>query len=336
MKNKYPSSEFKEKIVELYLKGKSAGQLSSDFGHDKSTIHRWVNNFKKNKKVGRSKNPGSGRPAKINTKNGQKLLKLITRPASEFGFETDLWNTSRLQIICRKNLKIKLSHMAIWRFLVKFDQSFKKVQKQYYETDLQAQECWKNGGLEEIKKTIKKYNAILYFEDESNISLSPVMGKSWGPIGKKIVHKVTGNRGSLSAISAISKDGRLVFNVFDGGKRFKSEDIIKFLIDMLKNHSRRHLVVVMDRATCHRSKKTKLFIESQKRLHVFYLPARSPQLNPDEQVWAHLKNHDLKSHQQTNLSGLKRLTKNKMKALSRNKRKVLGIFKRCDNAGLYL
>jgi transposase len=335
MKTKYPSSELKEKIAELYLKGKSPSELSADYGYDKSSIHRWANKYKKNKEIIRSQKPGSGRPAKINSLNGRKLLKIISKPASIYGFETDLWNTSRLKIICRINLNIKLSHMAIWRFLVKFEESFKKVQKQYYETDLDAQEDWKNGTLKEIKKIIKKHRAILYFEDESNISLTPVMGKSWGPIGEKIVHKVTGNRGSLSAISAISNDGRLVFNVFDGNKRFNSDDIIKFLSDMLKNQPRRHLVVVMDRATCHRSVKTTSFIESQKRLHVFYLPARSPQLNPDEQVWAHLKNHELKSHQKTNLKDLKFLTKKKMSALSKNKKKVVGIFKRCDNANLY-
>ena len=334
-KNKQPSKELKEKIAELYLKGKSPSELHDDYGYGKSSIHRWANAYDSNNEITRSKKPGSGRPSKINSSNGKKLLNIITKPASEYGFETDLWNTSRLKVICQKHLKIKLSHMAIWRFLVKFDQSFKKVQKQYYETNLTEQEDWKNGTLKEIKKIIKKHKAILYFEDESNISLTPVMGKSWGPIGKKIVHKVTGNRGSLSAISAISNDGRLVFNVFDGNKRFNSDDIIKFLNDMLKHQPRRHLVVVMDRATCHSSKKTKKFIESQKRLHVFYLPARSPQLNPDEQVWSHLKNHELKSHQETNLKSLKCLTKKKMNALSKNKKKVMGIFKRCDNANLY-
>lgn len=159
--------------------------------------------------------------------------------------------------------------MAVWRVLVKFDQSFKKVQKQYYETDVKLQEEWKKKTLPKIKRTVKKYRAILYFEDESNIALSPVMGKSWGPIGQKIVHKVTGNRGSVSAISAISVDGRLIFNLFDKGKRFNSQDIINFLEQMLNHHKRRHLVVVMDQASCHKSKKTKEYVESQKRLHVF-------------------------------------------------------------------
>jgi len=226
--------------------------------------------------------------------------------------------------------------MAVWRVLVKFDQSFKKVQKQYYETDVKLQEEWKKKTLPKIKRTVKKYRAILYFEDESNIALSPVMGKSWGPIGQKIVHKVTGNRGSVSAISAISVDGRLIFNLFDKGKRFNSQDIINFLEQMLNHHKRRHLVVVMDQASCHKSKKTKEYVESQKRLHVFYLPPRSPELNPDEQVWAHLKNHDLKSHQETNERGLKRLVRRKLNGLARDEKKLRGIFKRCDNSSIFL
>ena len=115
------------------------------------------------------------------------------------------------------------------------------------------------------------------------------MGKSWGPVGETLSHKITGKRGSIAAISSISNDGKLIFNLFDNGKRFNSEDIVNFLEQMLKYHPRRHIVVVMDNAPCHKSNKTLDFIDSQKRLHVFFLPPRSPKLNPDEQVWGYLR-----------------------------------------------
>jgi transposase len=289
-----------------------------------------LNLTKKSRKI------GSGREPKINTSNAKKILQIIQKPASEYGFETDLWNSKRICQVCWSQLNLKVSRMAVWRVLVKFDQSYKKVQKRYYETDIKLQEEWKKNTLPKIKLTVKKYRAILYFEDESNIALTPVMGRSWGPIGEKIVHQATGNRGSVSAISAISSDGRLVFNLFDKGKRFNSQDIINFLTQMLEQHKRRHLVVIMDQASCHKSKMTKEYIESQKRLHVFYLPPRSPEFNPDEQVWSHLKNHDLKSHQETNEKGLKRLVRKKLNRLSKDEDKLMGIFKRCDNAALFL
>ena len=64
----------------------------------------------------------------------------------------------------------------------------------------------------------------------------------------------------FAAISAISKGGYLLFNLFDGGKRFKGADIIKWLRQMLAYHPRRHLAVVMDRAPCHMSKAVKNFV----------------------------------------------------------------------------
>jgi transposase len=48
--------------------------------------------------------------------------------------------------------------------------------------------------------------------------------------------------------------------------------VIDFLSQMLTHHRRRHLVVVMDNAPPHVSKKTLAYIEGQPRLHVFNLP----------------------------------------------------------------
>ena len=329
------SAKDKELIVKSFMLGTHISDIVEVWGVDKSSVYKWVKQVKRGESLERKKSPGSGRLSSIDSKNQRKILKMIKQPASKFGFETDLWTTTRILVICKRDLKLKVSRMCIWRFLINFRQSFKKVQKQYYEANIEEQEKWKRTTKRKIMNSVKKHRAILYFEDESNITLTPVMGKSWGGVGEKIVHKATGNRGSVSAISAISKDGRLLFNVFDKSKRFNSDDIIKFLQKMLNHHKRRHLVVVMDKASCHTSKKTKKFVESQRRLHVFYLPPRSPELNPDEQVWAHLKNHELKSHQETTISGLKTLTRRKLQSLARNQSKVRGIFKRCDNSKIY-
>jgi len=329
------SAEMKLKTVQSYKKGKNPDEISSILGISKRTMYRWVKQHQTKKSFKNDDADTRGRPSKLDDEDSDKLLQLIKKPATSYGFETNLWNTTRLKIICKKELNIKLSKMAIWRFLKKFNQSFKTVQKQYYETKVRDQNKWIKNTLKEIKRTIRKHRAIMYFEDESSIQLSPVMGKSWGPIGKKIVSKVTGNRGSIAAISAISNDGRLLFNLFDKSKRFNSDDIILFLKQILDHHPRRHIVIIMDRASCHISKKVKFFEEHQKRLHVFHLPARSPKLNPDEQVWAHLKNHDLKSHTKTNIKDLKALTRKKLNNLKNDCDKVRRIFKRCEMSHLY-
>lgn len=334
-KSKHLSSDVKVRAIKAYRADESAASIARSLGVDRTTVHRWTRNIT-NRGVERKKSPGSGRPSKINSKIRQKLIAMLKKPATKFGFETDLWNTARMAIICKKRLGLKISRMALWRALTAAKQSYKKVQKQYKEVDRAAQEEWLRTVLPKIMGVARKHKAILYFEDECNISLSPVMGKSWGPIGEKITHTVTGNRGSVAAMSAISSDGRLVFSLFSGGKRFNADDIIHFLSCMIKHHPKRHLVVIMDRAPCHTAKKVQAFVLEKKKLHLFYLPSRSPEFNPDEQVWSQLKNHDLKSHLETNVEGLLGLTAKKLKALSGDPNKLAGIFKRCENYHLYV
>jgi hypothetical protein len=60
------------------------------------------------------------------------------------------------------------------------------------------------------------------------------------------------------------------------------------------------------------------------------LPARSPELNPDEKVWNHLKNEELKSHQARNKKELKNIAKNKLLKMSKKPSLLRGIFMRCE------
>ena len=333
---KHPEAKEKQKICEAAKNGYTISHLVKIFGYHRNSISKWLKEEKKGSDFSRKKYPGSGKTPKIDRKTGRKLLKFLKQPASKFGFENDFWTTTRILIVCEKHLRVKLSRMAICRTLKKYEYSYKTPQRQYYETNTQEQKKWVKETIPEINEMVKSKRAILYFEDESNISLTPTLAKTWAPIGQRVSQKVTGNRGSVSAISAISKEGHLLFNVYDAGKRFNAGDIINFFKQMLIYHPRRHLVIVMDRARCHTAKKVQEFIKTQKRLNVFYLPPRSPELNPDEQVWSHLKGHQLKSHKATSVTELKKLTKSKLRATSRNKQKVKGIFKRNDYSHLFL
>ena len=93
-----------------------------------------------------------GRSSKITQSSSKKLVSIIKKPASKFGFETDLWNTKRIQVVCKKELKISVSHMAVWRFLKRINYSCKKVQKQYYEANKSKQKEWVKKTVPEIKR----------------------------------------------------------------------------------------------------------------------------------------------------------------------------------------
>lgn len=331
MSNKHSQHDIRVRAIKAVQSGQSIESVAKALKYDRSTIHRWIQRY--DTKLGDESlqtRPRSGRPRTWTSKIESRILKDILRPATQFGFETGFWTCRRLIQHAQRKFRVQVSQPTMWRFLRESTMTYQKPEKRYKEADPVEQGRWIREELPRIKRVSRKFNAILYFEDEASIQLAPVLGKTWAPRGQTPIQKVTGNRGSVAAISAVSSDGRLIFNLHRG--RFRSGEIIEFLDQMLKHHPRRHLVVVMDQAKPHVSKITKAFIASQKRLHVFYLPSRSPEMNPDEKVWNHLKHQELKSHQATNLGELEKLTKNKLRKMASDPSLMRGIFFRSSIA----
>src|SRR6185295_19285071 len=74
-----------------------------------------------------------------------------------------------------------------------------------------ARQKWLRTEVPKIRRTVRKFRAILYFQDESNVSLTAFLGKTWGICGQTPRVPVTGARGGVSAMSALSGQGRLLW-----------------------------------------------------------------------------------------------------------------------------
>lgn len=329
----YSSYEIRCRAVRAVCDGMPVGEVARAYGTHRTTVFRWMMRYDANGADGLQRKPGSGRPRLLEELDEQGLRELVLKPGCEFGYETDLWTVRRLHTVIEQEYDVVVSKDTIWRRLREAGLTYQKPEREYHQIDEEARKEWVRSEVPKIRKTIEKYRAILYFQDESNISLTAFLGKTWAPRGKTPKQRVTGKRGGVAAMSAISKRGHLLFRLY--GKRIASNEVIQFLRQMLRHHKRRHLVVVMDQAPPHVSKKTQAFINGQKRLHVFHLPSYSPDWNPDEKVWNHLKHQELKSHQAKTKDELKALSRKKLKAMSRNPSLMRGIFFRCCVADLF-
>ena len=271
--------------------------------------------------------PVSGRPRKLARLDADALVDMVLAPASEFGYETDFWTTRRLIQVIGSKFGVVLSKRTVLRRLHEAGLSYQKPEREYFELSEEERAEWRRRELPRIRRAVRKYKAILYFQDEANISLTALLGKTWGLVGYTPRQRVTGTRGGVSAMSAITHRGHLIFRLHD--KRIASDEVIDFLGQMLRHHPRRHLVVVMDQAPPHTSKKTMAYIDSQRRLHAFWLPKYSPDWNPDEKVWNHLKHQELKGHQAKTKAELKTLAEQKLRTMSADPQLLQGIFFRC-------
>ena len=166
---------------------------------------------------------------------------------------------------------------------------------------------------------------MLYFQDESGVSLTPVIGRTWAKKGKTPKVLVTGKRGGLCVTSAISPAGKLIFRIEK--KKVNADKHIEFLKKIIKQHPNRKIIVIEDSSPVHKAKKVDIFVEqNNKKLAVYRLPSYAPELNPDEHVWEYLKAYELKTHQAKNTEELKHLVKRKMQGIQRKKGLVTSFF----------
>jgi Transposase and inactivated derivatives len=313
--------------------GQPIGQVAEAYQVNRTTLFRWAKRFATNGARGLERRLGSGRPRLLAAFDMEALNDIVLEPASNFGFETDLWTVGRLQQVIREQYGSTVSRDTVWRRLREAGFTYQKPERRYFEVNEEARQEWMQTEAPQIRAAVREFRAILYFQDESNVSLTAFLGKTWAFRGQTPQVSVTGQRGGATAMSALSGQGRLVFQLFT--KRITSEEVMQFLGQMLKHHPSRHLVVVMDQAPPHTSRKTRDYIAGQRRLHVHYLPKYSPDWNPDEKVWNHLKHHELKGHQAKTKEELQSLTQTKLETMSRNPSLLKGLFFRCCVADFF-
>ncbi|MFF4187565.1 transposase [Streptomyces sp. NPDC001691] len=137
------------------------------------------------------------------------------------------------------------------------------------------------------------------FEDEAGFTRRPPKGRTWGRRGHTPVVTVSGRRSgrlSVAALIAMRPGSRTrlchrlrTHPAGRGKRRSMGERGFIALIDGVHQLLGAPLVLVWDRLNTHISHAMGELIARREWLTVFLLPAYSPQLNPVEGAWAHIK-----------------------------------------------
>lgn len=316
---------YRFRAIELYQKGKSAQEIAFFFGIHRGSVSLWIKIWKKNGKLALKSRKALGPEPKLNKKDKAQIISWLRNPAMEFGFETPLWDCKRIQTTIKRELNKTISISNLWETLRRWKLTPQKPEKEALEKNPNAVKKWLSEEWLKIEKQRRRWQAVLYFQDESGVSLIPVLGKTWAPKGKTPKIKVTGNKGGLCVTSAISPSGRMVFRIEN--HTIHAEDHIDFLKQIMRHHPHRKIIVIEDNAPPHIAGLVRDFVEANKnKIAVYYLPTYSPDLNPDEKVWKYLKTVKLKAHQARNKKEFKPLVQAKMQSIQKKPSTIKSFF----------
>ena len=313
------------RAVRLVQNGESPEVVGKALGLNRTTIYDWLAKYRSGGYDALKSRPTPGAKPKLDGKKLKWLFDVVTQKnPRQMRFEFALWTREMIQDLISKKYKIKLSLKSIGKLLAQLGLTCQKPLYKAIQQDDSLVRTWLKKTFPKIKRRAIKEKAEVFFGDAAHIRSDHHAGKTWGIKGQTPVVTSTGTRFGLSLISAITSKGHMRFMTVEGG--VDSEVFIKFLKRLLVG-AKRKIFLIVDNGASHKSKKTKEFVESQKdKLELFYLPPYSPELNPDELVWNHLKTHTTGRSTVSDKKDFKKKVTRSMKSLQKNRNKIRSFF----------
>ncbi|BBM02234.1 IS630 family transposase [Microbulbifer sp. GL-2] len=138
-----------------------------------------------------------------------------------------------------------------------------------------------------IKQRAKQEGAEIYWGDETGIHSDCQHERGYAPKGKTPIVKLNAKRCSLNMISAITNQGTVRFQIYEGS--MNADRLIDFLKQLIKTAGRK-VFLILDNLRVYHARVVKAWLkEHDDEIEIFYLPSYSPELNPDEYLNCDLK-----------------------------------------------
>ena len=279
----------RERAVRRVQEGESPEVVAKIFGIGRTAMYRWLSQYRQGGWSALKAKPLFGRPPKLDDKKLKWIYDTVTQKNPlQMKFTFALWTREMVVTIIKDKFKIKLSAASVGRLLAQLGITCQKPLHRAIERNEALVQKWLKTEYPKIKRAAKVHGADIYFGDAAHMRSDHHAGRTWGKKGETPIVEATGARHGISLISAITSKGKMRFMIKEKGGVGASV-FIEFLKRLLVG-AKRPIFLIVDNGSAHRAKKTKAFVETLGgKLRLFFLPPYSPDRNPDELVWKHLK-----------------------------------------------
>jgi len=269
--------------------GEDVKTVMESYGLCRTTYYKWEQKKKARGVEELVSLSPSGRASLLTERQKSQIFIWINgKDPRQYGFDFGLWTRKIVSELVFEKFKVKMGVTAVGHLLAELNITPQKPLRRAYERDPEAVETWQKETYPKIRKRAKRRDADIFFLDEAGIRSDDPLGRTWAPKGKTPVVKTSGQRQSVNAISAVNPLGAFWYKVYTG--RMNATVFKEFLGDFLK-YRRKPIILIVDGHPSHKAKLISSYIKELKgRLELHFLPGYSPDLNPDEFVWNHMRN----------------------------------------------
>ena len=321
-------AEKRKHAIRMHRKGWQYKEIAELVGVHFETVGKWVRAYRAEGMKGikgqvRGRKAGSGRALSEEQEKAIQAL-ICDKTPDQMKMPYALWTRKAVKELIEEKTGKKLAIRTVGDYLAQWGFTPQKPLKRAYEQSPVKVKQWLEEEYPAIKAQAKRENAEIYWGDETGIRSDCQHGRSYAPKGMTPVIRLSAKRTSTNMISAITNQGKVRFQIYDGS--MNADRLIGFFKRLIKD-AKRKVYLILDNLRVHHAKVVKAWLADHgHEIEVFYLPAYSPELNPDEYLNCDLKAGVHSGPPARNKEQLKHKLRSHMRMLQRKASRVAKYF----------
>lgn len=250
-------------------------------------LQEWICRFNRSGIEGITYRPRPGRPRSLSPETVcEKILPVVDDPS--LAGERH-WTAVKLCGWLRANRDLDLSYPTLVRYLHEQDYARRIPRPVPEPPDKDLWEQQREVFADELLDLLSDPSVKTFFGDEAGFEGDPRPRQRWVKRGSRPTQPYYGGHVRQNVVGAVNPaDGQLVSLIV----RHNDTEVFQAFLDTMAREVRpergKRVVLVLDNASWHKSKSLVWH-----HIEAKFLPAYSPDFNPIERLWQHLKSHHL-------------------------------------------
>jgi transposase len=306
-------------------------EIAQAVGVHSRTVQKWLARAGVDGEVaainGKPRGYAVGENRQLSQEQESQIRSYITdRMPDQLKMPYALWTRKAVRDLILSHTSVNMPIRTVGLYLSRWGYTPQRPVKRAYEQRPAQVKVWLDETYPEIERRAKAEGAEIFWGDETGVTSRSQHGRSYAPQGKTPAVALTAKRFGVNMISALSNQGTLHFMLYRD--TFNAERCIDFLERLVRSTTKGKVFLVLDNLKVHHAKLVKEWVELNKeRIELFFLPAYSPELNPDEYLNGDLKSKISEKPQARTKETLETNVKNIMDNLASNPNHIQSYFR---------